>query len=429
MRRLGLCYEQVISPTVHPFTFATNWPFTHPRGGLPSSVTLKLALVTETFPPEINGVAMTLSHLVEGLCERRHQVTVVRPRQANRDQPRTDGLYSELLCPGMPIPGYSMMRLGLPVIGKLLGAWRVDRPDIVHIATEGPLGYAALLVARKLRLPISSSFHTNFHSYSKHYGFAILTRPALAYLRHFHNRTQITLSPTLELNAQLTAEGFENMRLLSRGVNTKTFSPAHRDDFLRSLWGVGPDDLAVIHVSRLAAEKNYPLLISSFEAIRARHPSAKFIITSDGPLRKKLKRANPWIRFTGILSREDLARHYASADLFLYPSLTETFGNVVIEAMASGLPVAAFNYAAAARFIRHGENGWHVSLGDRTGFVAAAILLADDANERRQLGLAARQTAEGIPWGRVIDGFEADLREVTARKENAQALSISGLKP
>lgn len=390
---------------------------------------LKLALVTETFPPEINGVAMTLSRLVEGLCERGHNVTVVRPRQSERDQPRADGLYRELLCPGLPIPGYNTMRLGLPVRGRLLRAWQTDRPDIVHIATEGPLGYAALLAARKLGLPLSSTFHTNFHSYSRHYGFAFLTRPALAYLRHFHNRTQITLSPTVELNEQLTADGFKNMRLLSRGVNTKTFSPTHRDDSLRATWGVGPDDLAVIHVSRLAAEKNYPLLLAAFEAIRAKKPFTKFIITSDGPLRKKLERQNPWIRFTGLLPREELARHYASADLFLYPSLTETFGNVVIEAMASGLPVVAFNYAAAARFIRHDENGWHVPLDDRAAFLTAATHVADDASLRHRLGPAARQTAEGIPWGRVIDGFETDLDEIVARQAGLQTVATTGLAP
>jgi len=390
---------------------------------------LKLALVTETFPPEINGVAMTLSHLVEGLCERKHQVTVVRPRQNQQDHATTSGPYAELLCPGFPIPGYTMMRLGLPVRGRLLRAWRTNRPDLVHIATEGPLGYAALLAARKLDLPVSSSFHTNFHSYSRHYGCGFLTRPALAYLRHFHNRTQITLSPTVELNEQLTADGFENMRLLSRGVNTKIFSPTHRDDSLRAAWGVGPDDLAVIHVSRLAAEKNYPLLIAAFEAIHTKHPTAKFIITSDGPLRNKLVRQNPWVRFTGILPRDELARHYASADLFLYPSLTETFGNVTIEAMASGLPVVAFNYAAAARFIRHRENGWHVPLDDRNAFLAASLQVASDARLRSRLGAAARQTADGIPWDKVIDGFEADLHEVTARQKSAQVASAAQLQP
>ncbi len=375
---------------------------------------MKIALVTETFPPEINGVAMTLSHLVEGLAHRDHRVTVIRPRQNSCDRPRDDGLYDELLCPGVPIPGYPLLRAGLPVRGRLLKAWRNDRPDLVHIATEGPLGYAALSAAGKLGIPLTSSFHTNFHSYSRHYGFAFLTRPALAYLRYFHNRTRITLSPTAELNIELTRDGFHGMRLLSRGVNTEVFSPAHRDEDLRRAWGAAPDDLVVVHVSRLAAEKNYPLLIAAFERIRANQPNARFVIVGDGPLRKKLSRAYSWIHFTGFLPRADLARHYASADAFLYASLTETFGNVVTEAMASGLPVLAFNYAAPARYIRSGENGLTVPFGDHATWLDAANSLAADSSLRRRLGEAARRTAEGISWTHVIDGFERDLHEVAA---------------
>lgn len=373
---------------------------------------MNIALVTETFPPEINGVAMTLSHLVEGLARRGHRVTVVRPRQNPRDLPRADGLYDELLCPGFPIPGYSFLRGGLPVRGRLVRAWRTARPDLVHIATEGPLGYAALSAADKLGIPLASSFHTNFHSYSKHYGFAFLTRPALAYLRHFHNRTRITLSPTAELNAELARDGFRGMRLLSRGVNTSVFSPAHRDESLRRAWGAASSDLAVVHVSRLAAEKNYPLLFEAFARIRSAQPSARFIVVGDGPLRKKLVRAYPWIHFTGFLPRADLARHYASADLFLYASLTETFGNVVTEAMASGLPVLAFDYAAPARYIRNLENGLVVPFGNTTAWLHAAGTLADSPSMRRRFGEAARRTADGISWERVIDGFERDLHEV-----------------
>jgi glycosyltransferase involved in cell wall biosynthesis len=373
---------------------------------------VNIALVTETFPPEINGVAMTLSHLVEGLALRGHRVTVIRPRQNPADLPRTDGLYDELLCPGFPIPGYPFLRGGLPVRGRLLKSWRNARPDLVHIATEGPLGYAALSAADKLGLPLTSSFHTNFHSYSKHYGFAFLTRPALAYLRHFHNRTRITLSPTAELNAELTNDGFEGMRLLSRGVNTAVFNPARRDEALRKSWCVAPESPAVIHVSRLAAEKNYPLLFDAFARIRAAHPDARFIVVGDGPLRKKLARAYPWILFTGFLPRADLARHYASADLFLYASLTETFGNVVTEAMASGLPVLAFDYAAPARYIRNLENGLVVPFGNATAWLHAADTLASSPSLRRRLGAAARLTAEGISWDHVINGFERDLHEV-----------------
>ncbi|HTJ77917.1 MAG TPA: glycosyltransferase family 1 protein [Rariglobus sp.] len=385
---------------------------------------MKIALVTETFPPEINGVAMTLGHLVEGLAQRGHNVTVTRPRQGKADRPRADGLYAELLCPGVPIPGYTMLRAGLPVRGRLLHAWSTERPDLVHIATEGPLGYAALSAAGKLGIPMSSSFHTNFHSYSQHYGFSFLNRPALAYLRHFHNRTHITLSPTVELNDELTRDGFRGMRLLSRGVNTVVFSPAHRSEALRREWGAAPDDLVVIHVSRLAAEKNYALLIEAWTAIRAQHPRARFIMASDGPLRKQLQRRHPWIHFTGFLSRAELARHYASADLFLYPSLTETFGNVLTESMASGLAVVAFNYAAAARYLHAGENGIPVPLDDRNAFTAASLQLAGDATLRHRLATAARQTAEDISWTHVIDGFERDLLEV-ASLPPADRLTVS----
>lgn len=404
--RQSFCYEQVISACPPFFPLAPAGP------SVSNAPRVKIALVSETFPPEINGVAMTLSHLVEGLAGRGHRVTVVRPRQNSRDLARSDGLYDELLCPGVPIPGYPLLRAGLPVRWRLLKAWRNDRPHLVHIATEGPLGYAALSAARSLGIPLTSSFHTNFHSYSQHYGFSFLTRPALAYLRHFHNRTAITLSPTVELNEELTRDGFRGMRLLSRGVNTEVFGPSRRDGALRRSLGAGPDDLLIVHVSRLAAEKNYPLLIEGFERIRAARPSSRFVIVGDGPLRKKLARIHPWIRFTGFLPRAELARHYASGDAFLYASMTETFGNVVTEAMASGLPVLAFDYAAPARYIRNLENGLTVPFGNRTAWLHAVDTLIATPSLRHRLGAAARQTAEGISWKHVIDGFERDLHEV-----------------
>ena len=397
---------------------------------------MKLALVTETFPPEINGVAMTLGQLASGLARRGVSVTVHRPRQpadthASTPSPSTLAVrpsappsgtssfihhpssFSEVLYPGVPIPGYAMLRLGLPARGALLRAWRAERPDVVHVATEGPLGWSALSAADALGIPLASSFHTNFHSYSKHYGFNFLTRPALAYLRWFHNRTRITLSPTDALNAELTADGFRGMRLLSRGVDTDHFTPAKRDPALRAAWGAGPDDPVYLHVSRLAAEKNYALLFRAWSQIRDAHPRARFVVVSDGPLRKKLQRAHPWAVFTGFLNRDDLARHYASADVFLYPSLTETFGNVVTESMASGLAVCAYDYAAAARYLRHRENGWLVPLDDEAAFLSSSLAIAAGGPELRQrLGLAARATAENIPWSRVIDGFARDLTEV-----------------
>ncbi len=373
---------------------------------------LKLALVTETFPPEINGVAMTLQRLVGGLARRGHEVTVLRPRQSAGDAPAADGVCREELFPSLPIPGYAFLRLGLPARNRLIALWTQQRPDLVHVATEGPLGYSALRAARALDLPVTSSFHTNFHAYSRYYGIGFLTRAALAYLRHFHNRTLATFAPTAELNHELGCAGFARLRLLARGVDTTLFSPARRSDALRAKWGLAPEDLAVVHVSRLAAEKNYPLLLEAFAAVRAAQPRAKLILVSDGPLRKKLQRAHPWVHFTGFLDAGALAAHYASADLFLYASLTETFGNVVLEAMASGLPVAAFNYAAPARYIRHGENGWLAPFGDRRAFLAGAQALAAGAGLRQRLGAAARATVETVPWDGIVAGFERDLLEL-----------------
>jgi len=376
---------------------------------------------------------MTLSHLVEGLARRGHQLSVLRPRQsreqsqlvndtalstptrsANEFPGETPSAFTEHLFRGFPIPGYPLLRLGLPAARSLKKIWAQQRPDLVHVATEGPLGYSALMAARSLKLPTTSSFHTNFHQYSADYGFSLLSQSALRYLRHFHNRTLATLSPTDELNRQLELQGFRNVRLLSRGVNTRVFSPKHRSENLRAQIGLKPDDLLVVHVSRLAPEKNYPLLFEAFRAIQSAVPSAHLVVVSDGPLRRKLARENPYARFTGFINRAYLAEHYASADLFLYPSLSETFGNVVTEAMASGLPVVSFDYAATARFIHKGKNGWPVPLGNRQAFIEAAVTLAKDAELRQRLGANARSTAETISWELVIEKLEADFQELTA---------------
>lgn len=389
-------------------------------GGRLQSAAVNIALVTETFPPEINGVAMTLHRLVGGLAARGHEVEVFRPHPADGRRSPEPEPWREHRLPGMPIPGYRTMRLGLPLAGRLRARWKIRRPDVVHVATEGPLGWAALRAARAEGLPVSSSFHTNFHQYSQHYGVGWLTRPALAYLRWFHNRTRLTLSPTRDLNEHLTRDGFRNVRLFSRGVDTHLFSPTRRDHGLRQSWGAGPGDLLVLHVSRLAAEKNYALLQRSWEAIRHDRPRTVFVLASDGPMRAKLARAMPWTRFTGFLAPVDLARHYASSDLFLYPSLTETFGNVLTEAMASGLAVLAYDYAAARRYVRTGENGITLPLGSPPDqFVQAARQLAHDPENGRRLGAAARVTAECIPWDAVVDAFARDLQSLLAPVEGA----------
>lgn len=157
---------------------------------------MKIALVTETYPPEVNGVAMTLERLVRGMTARGNAVEVVRPRQSSADAARAEGLVSERLCMGVPLPGYAGLHFGLIYPGFLARHWEKSPPDLVHVATEGPLGWAAVRAARKLRIPVVSSYHTNFHSYGTHYGYGALVRTALAWLRHLHNRTLLTFAPS-----------------------------------------------------------------------------------------------------------------------------------------------------------------------------------------------------------------------------------------
>ncbi len=386
---------------------------------------LKFAFVTETFPPEINGVAMTFGVLARELGRRGHVVTVYRPRRDDLPGGMPSPEFAEVPLPGVPIPGYALLRLGLPAGARLKKFWREERPDLVHVATEGPLGSSAITAARALGIPVTSSFHTNFHAYTKHYRFGPLRGLVLAWLRHVHNRTRRTFAPTAELCAELAALGFRDVALLSRGVDTWQFHPARRSEVLRRQWGAEPDDPVVIHAGRMAAEKNYPLVFRCHAAMRAANPRCRFVCVGDGPLRRKYQRENPGCVFTGFIPRGELAQHYASADVYVHASLTETFGNVLTEALASGLAVAGFNYAAARQFIRHGENGLAVTCDQPDALIDAAVMLATDDMLRVQLRRVARAAVEPQSWGNVIARFEADLLAVAAAEPNSLVPAVA----
>ena len=371
---------------------------------------LRIACVTETYPPEVNGVAMTIARLVQSLRSRQHVVQVVRPRQsADAGAASVDG---DVLVRGIPIPRYSGLRMGLPCKGTLVRLWTQQRPDVVHIATEGPLGRSALLAAKALGLPVCSDFRTNFHAYSQHYGFGFLRQPIIAYLRRFHNDTQCTMVPTQALHDDLAKEGFRGLMTVARGVDVRRFDPAHRSEVLRGQWGAAPDDLIVTCVGRLAPEKNLNTLLAAFDAIRRAQPRAHLVLVGDGPMRKELQARCPDAIFAGQRIGADLATHYASADLFLFPSVTETFGNVTTEAMASGLAVVAFDYAAAKRLIHHGENGALVPFDDSAAFVATAARTAADLANCRVLGARARVSVMALDWDSIAAQVEGVMASV-----------------
>lgn len=383
----------------------------------------RVAVVTETYPPEINGVAMTVARLVEALLARGHEVHLVRPRQHATTAGSGSGLLAETLTLGLPIPRYPELRLGLPA-GRSLGVeWARKRPDVVHLATPGPLAWSALGTAERLGIPVVSEFRTNFHAYSRYYGVGFLRKAILRVLRSFHNRTASTMAPTSRLETELKAEGFRRVAVVARGVDADRFHPDRRSAALRSHWGAGQETLVVIGVGRLAREKNLGLLAAGFEGIRAARPDSRLVLVGDGPARGSMQKRCPDAIFAGKRFADDLAVHYASADLLLFPSLTETFGNVTIEGMASGLALVAFDYGAAHELVRSGENGWTVPFGDEAAFVRTGVEVATNSAAMVRARAAARWEVRRRSWERIVQQVEELYRDALMRESKATPAS------
>ena len=330
---------------------------------------MRIAVVTETFAPDINGVARTLGMFVQGALALQHPVLLIRPRNGGTadDHPLVD----EVLLPGAPLPGYPGLRIGLPAVRRLRKALEQYQPDVVYVATEGPLGWAAMRVVNRLKIPVVSGFHTRFDMYSEHYGYAFALNWVRKMLVRFHNRAAATLVPTAQMQAQLFEMGVKNPQVLERAVATDQFSAEYYDEELRRSWGVHTDETVMMCVGRVAAEKNLQLLIRAYREQKDLKPDMKLVIVGDGPLLESLQSDNPDVIFTGMLKGKRLASAYASADLFVFPSLSETFGNVVLESLASGVPVVAYNYGAAKQFVRAGVNGYLAPCNQESAFIDA----------------------------------------------------------
>jgi glycosyltransferase involved in cell wall biosynthesis len=377
---------------------------------------MHIALVTETYPPEVNGVAMTNQRLVRGLLSKGHSITLIKPRRRDSLPPENDQQAIHEVF-GIPIPNYAGLKLGVPYPGELEQLFEEQQPDVVHIATEGPLGLSALKAAHRLGIPASSTFHTNFQDYCADYGAAFAARGMLAYLRWFHNSCALTTVPDPSLIEQLSSEGIQRLEMLGRGADTALFTPAKRCESLRAEWGVADDQPVALYVGRVAAEKDIPLTLEAWSKAREYCPSLKMVVVGDGPVRAKLERQWPEVHFAGMRFDEDLARHYASADYFIFGSTSETFGNVVIEAMASGLAVLTYNYAAGQQFITDGANGFLADLSNRDNFVDKSIAMVRTPDQCKVQRSAARRTAETYPWQATIDRFGRLLLQAKAYRQ------------
>ena len=372
----------------------------------PAKPSWRIAYITETYPPDINGVAMTVAKTVETLRSRGHELQLIRPRNATDPAGHGPDPMQEFLVRGAPIPLYKQLKLGLPAKRALIQLWSRRRPDLVHIATEGPLGWSALQAARKLRLPVCTDFRTNFHAYSQYYGMGWLKGTIFSYMKRFHNMAQCTMVPTQDTFEQLNAMGFERLQVVARGVDTQKFSPERRSQALRAEWGASAHTLVLLSVGRLAAEKNLDLVVASHEAIRTAVPDCKLVFVGDGPYRSALQTQCPDAVFAGFRTGTELAEHYASADVFLFPSLTETFGNVTLEALSSGLPVVAFEHAAAKELILPEIHGLLADSSDARQFIALAIRVASTPALRMSMQSHVRARALEMGWTAIVEKLE-----------------------
>ncbi|HEX4601278.1 MAG TPA: glycosyltransferase family 1 protein [Gemmatimonadales bacterium] len=323
-----------------------------------------------------------------------HDATVVAPRYPypTRGESRRDPDPDELRIPSVALPVYPDIRLALPHFRDIARFFDAARPDVVHVHTEGALGLAGRRYALQRQLPLVTTFHTNFPQYSRHYGVGLLEPLVWRWLQWFHRPAQLTFTPGEGVRDELVRRGIGRAAVWGRGVDTQFFHPARRDASWRRWLAGGENTPIVLHVGRLAREKNLDVLIDAWllahETLGER---ALFVVAGEGPLARRIEARLPFVRLLGFLPRHDLAKIYASADLCVFPSHTETCGLVALEAMASGIPVIAADAGGFRESVRSGVSGMLVAPHDPRAYADAVTTLIQDAPQRLAFGAAARE--------------------------------------
>lgn len=398
-------------------TLVINNPKSWQASSNTTSDKLHILLVTETWWPDVNGVAMSLQHIMRQMANLGHKISLVRPKPkqlSNQALGKSSGAHiltaiqsfviNDIQVKGMSIPKYSSLQFGLPSYFKVKRELKAIRPDIVHIATEGPLGLAALMAAKSLKIPATTGYHTQFHDFSKHFGLGLLVGPMMAYFKWFHNASKATCVPSKKTFNDLDEIGFKRLYEVGRGVDLAQFNSDHRENELREQWGVQQHHTVLVMVSRLSPEKGIDLVIKSFKTLQHTQlqRAVKLVIVGDGPDRARLevlaKESSNDIIFAGTQTGRDLSQHYASADAFVFASQVETFGNVVIEAMASGLPVYAFDDAAAGMLVTE-DKGRLATLGNKQEFIDLVANFPNMQQLKKQ-GKQAASSVSGFSWQR-----------------------------
>lgn len=381
---------------------------------------MRIAIFSEVYWPMVSGVGVTLDRLTRELFARGHAVRVYSASYALPpgvpDRPEVHR------SPSIPLFLYPDVQWAFPKQRDVTADLALFRPDVVHVATEFALGLAGVKAAEQLGIPIIASAHTDYQKYAQRYGVGFVLQMGWIYLRWFYQHAEQVLVPSRIYEGYLNSRGVEHTGLWTRGVDPGEFHPRFRSEPYRARFGVGPGDLLVSYIGRLAKEKDIERLVAGWQALRDRRGTAQLVLVGRGPMEEELRqRAIPGIHLVGLLSGRELAEAYASADLFVFPSSTETFGNSLLEAMASGVPSLGVAAGGVLEFAEHHRNAWLVAAHDTGALTDALGELMSDPELRATLARGGLLTAESRQWGRIYDQLLLDYARAAASKKRVQA--------
>lgn len=372
---------------------------------------MKIAYFTESLPPSTDGVAKTLTRLANSLIDRKIEFRFFSPFKPQLDVEWTDRVVKMGSIPFLLYPDY---RVSLPWRDGIYENLNDFQPDIIHATSPTPLCSMGLKYAEKKGIPAVSSYHTHFVDYFKYYGFRRFENVGWNYLKWFYNRFRRIYVPSPSSAVDLKNRGFENLELWQRGIDLSKFSPNLRSPALRQSVQSDTEPI-LLFVGRLVKEKDLDDLIDSNNILRKLGERFKLVIVGDGPMKSELMQKLPDAEFTGWLHGEKLAQWYASSDLFVFPSTTETFGNVILEAAASGIPSIGVNKGGVADIIEHGKTGFIAQANDPYNFALFIQHFLKNKDERIKIGHNAREYAKNYSWdainGRLLQSYEETIIE------------------
>lgn len=372
---------------------------------------MKIAYFTESLLPHVDGVSRTLAQLFSTLEERGMDFRVFSPFSPG-DEVAWAGRVRAMRYVRFPL--YPDYRISLPIGHGIARQLDEYRPEIIHVVSPTPMARWAIRYAKSRGVPVVASFHTHFVSYLRYYGFPSLERFGWWALRRFYRTCARIYVPSRNMMRELESHGIGQLQLWSRGIDAERFGPRFRDEALRARLGADARRPIVLLVSRLVKEKDLADLVEMDELLRARGARYRLVLVGEGPMRAELEAALTGAHFAGHQSGEALARWYASADLFVFPSTTETFGNVVLEALASGLPAVVVDRGGPPDQIAPGANGLIVRANHPASLADGVQHLLDNPRERERMGHAAAEGARHRSWsainGELLESYAEVVR-------------------